>query len=528
MKNLKGLAFISLLLFLVCAAEQPRNTSVLRGRVTLDGQPLSDAVVSLFLLGGSGYDKTIATKSDATGAYRFDGLTRGEYVMLVSSKGGTRIYQGKLLIGQKAETVKDVSSTSSGFSGNGKPDSPQASSPIASLSGFRPPIKHLIVLMMENRSFDHMLGALKAVDPRIDGLSGDESNPDTAGGRAKVKPDAEFQSQLNPDPNHHFPAVDLQIFGGDTSSGRVANMQGFVKSYFDQQADIEHSRKIMYYFAREKLPVLTTLATEFAVCDRWFSSVPAPSIPNRAFAHYGTSFGHLDMGLVYPAEPYRSIYVRMLENKHTAKLYYYDSQSSTMEVTSLLQNHPQIYGTFQQFMDDARKGALPEYSFVEPNYNDHSVEGEERVANDQHPDHNVQAGEVFIAMVYMAIRSNPALWRDSVLLITYSNHGGIYDHVPPPAATPDGFVAPPDQTGTGKAFAFDRLGVRVPAVIVSSWIPRGTVDHTVYDHASIPATVGKLFLTGPQNVSPRERSASTFDHVLTLTVPRTDAPDFEY
>jgi phospholipase C len=144
------------------------------------------------------------------------------------------------------------------------------------------------------------------------------------------------------------------------------------------------------------------------------------------------------------------------------------------------------------------------------------------LASDDHPDHNVQAGELFIAQVYNAIRTNEALWRDSILLITYSNHGGIYDHVPPPAATPDGFVAQPNQTGTGRAFAFDRLGVRVPAVIVSPWIPRGTVDHTVYDHASIPATVSKLFLSGPQNISPRERSAQAFDRVLTLTAPRTD------
>jgi phospholipase C len=97
--------------------------------------------------------------------------------------------------------------------------------------------------------------------------------------------------------------------------------------------------------------------------------------------------------------------------------------------------------------------------------------------------------------------------------------------VPPPAATPDGFVAQPEQTGTGRAFAFDRLGVRVPAVIVSPWIPKGTIDHTVYDHSSIPATASKLFLNGSQSSSPRERSAHTFDHVLTLKTMRTDTPD---
>src|SRR5580698_9470974 len=120
-------------------------------------------------------------------------------------------------------------------------------------------LKHIVVLMMENRSFDHMLGSLTAVD--------------------------------------------LQIFGGDTSAGRVANMQGFVKSYFNQQRDVGHSQKIMYYFAQNQLPVLTTLATEFAVFNRWFASIPGPTICNRAFAHYGTSFGRVDMDLLYVNEP---------------------------------------------------------------------------------------------------------------------------------------------------------------------------------------------------------------------------------
>jgi phospholipase C len=527
MKNCKGLAFISSLLFLVCAVGQTRNGNVLRGQVTLDDQPVSDAGASLFLLDGNSYSRTIATKTDAKGNYRFDGLTGGEYVMLVSSKGGARLYQGKLLIGQGKETVKNISSTSNDFSSTRKSGTDSQQTPSHVPPGFRPPIKHLIVLMMENRSFDHMLGALKSIDPRIDGLTGDESNPDTAGGRVKVQPLAHFQGQFDPDPDHHFPAVDLQIFGGDTNSERVANMQGFVKSYFNQRQNVEHSRSVMYYFTPDKLPVLATLATDFAVCDHWFSSVPAPTMPNHAFAHYGTSFGHVDMSLDYPSGPYKSIYVRMLENRHTAKLYYYDSISSAMEVTNVLQNHPELSGTFQQFMDDARKGTLPEYSFVEPNYSDHETDSGVEVANDQHPDHSVQAGEFFIARVYMAIKSNPALWRDSILLITYSNHGGIYDHVPPPAAVPDGFVAQPDQIDR-KAFAFDRLGVRVPAVVVSPYIQSGTVDHTVYDHASIPATVDKLFLSGPQNVSPRERSANTFEQILTLAAPRTDAPDFEW
>src|SRR3954466_8736975 len=131
-------------------------------------------------------------------------------------------------------------------------------------------LQHIVGLMMENRSFDHMLGSLKAVDPRIDGVTGSESNPDTSGRTATVAPLAQYQSQLDPDPNHDFAPVNQQIFNG----GTAPTMQGFVASYFEQRRDVKHSRKIMYYFQREKLPVLTTLALEYAVFNRWFSSIP--------------------------------------------------------------------------------------------------------------------------------------------------------------------------------------------------------------------------------------------------------------
>lgn len=391
-------------------------------------------------------------------------------------------------------------------------------------------LKHIVVLMMENRSFDHMLGSLQADDPRIDGISGTFSNPDTNGNPVPEKPLAEFQSQLDPDPDHHFPGVDLQIFGGDTSDNRTPNMQGFVKSYFSQQRDVGHSQKIMYYFPKEKLPVLTTLATEFAVFNQWFSSIPGPTICNRAFAHYGTSFGKVGMDLIYLHEPYLSIYDRLIRAnpKRTAKLYYYDQTSSTMEITNLLQSQPELFGTYQQFLSDCKKGQLPDYSFVEPNYNDHDGDDGALIASDQHPDHHVQAGELFIASIYNAIKGNADLWKSTVLLVVYDEHGGIYDHVVPPACEPDGFVASPNDTGTGKEFRFDRLGVRVPAVLVSPWIPpRTVVTGRVFEHASIPATVTEHFLGTYDLRSPREKKAETFLDLITLDTMRTDCPDFD-
>jgi phospholipase C len=401
-------------------------------------------------------------------------------------------------------------------------------------------LQHIVVLMMENRSFDHMLGSLKAVDSRIDGIADQLSNPDTTGAVVKPQPLSDFQGQLEPDPDHHFTAVDLQIFGGDTSPNRVANMQGFVKSYFNQQRDVKHSQKIMYYFAQDQLPVLTTLALEFAVFNRWFSSIPGPTICNRAFAHYGTSFGRVDMNLIYLNEPFKSIYNRLIgaHPKRTSKLYYYDTTSSTMEIVNLLQNQPELFGTYRQFLDDCDKGNLPDYSFVEPNYSDHDSDVGAEIANDQHPDHNVQAGELFIASVYNAIKQNPKLWASTALLITYDEHGGIYDHVVPPACTPDQFTAAANDTGTGREFKFDRLGVRVPTILVSPWIPKGTVVDRVFDHASIPATVTKFFLGDYSPRSPRETNADVFiepngptvdpaRNLLPLASMRTDCPDFD-
>ena len=147
-------------------------------------------------------------------------------------------------------------------------------------------LRHLVVLMMENRSFDHMLGGLKALDPRIDGLTGTEFNLDVNGQQVFVDPGARNQGQLNPDPDHHFPAVDLQIFNGDPSPHRVPTMQGFVQSYWNQRHNVKHSRKVMQYFSPDKLPVLSTLATQFAVFNGWFSSIPGPTLCNRAFVHY--------------------------------------------------------------------------------------------------------------------------------------------------------------------------------------------------------------------------------------------------
>jgi phospholipase C len=390
-------------------------------------------------------------------------------------------------------------------------------------------LKHIVVLMMENRSFDHMLGALHSQNAAIDGLVGNETNPDSTGVPVTVAPNAAYQGQLDPDPDHHFPAADLQIFGGVTTAqnpNRAPNMQGFVKSYFNQQNNLAHSHEIMNYFASSQLPVLTTLATQFAVFNRWFSSIPGPTLCNRAFAHYGTSFGQVSMDVFYWNKQYLSIYERIAATgTYTTRLYYYDEASSSLEVVNLLQNQPALFGSFQDFQDACSRNQLPNYCFIEPNYTDHDApDGSgELIACDQHPDHDVRAGEQFIATVYTAIRSNPNLWPNTAILVVYDEHGGTFDHVPPPACTPDGFVAQPSATGTPDPFHFDRLGVRVPAVLISPWIAPGTVINEVFEHASIPATMTDYFIGAYPNRSPREIAANTFLGYLNQPTMRADA-----
>ena len=395
-------------------------------------------------------------------------------------------------------------------------------------------LKHIVVLMMENRSFDHMLGALAKQNPKINGLTGNESNPDASGNAVTVQRNAKFQGQLDHDPDHHFPGVDLQIFGStDQGPGRVGNMQGFIKSYATQDTSAKASQAIMYYFSPDQLPVLTRLATEYAVFNGWFSSIPGPTICNRAFAHYGTSFGNVDMNLFYVQDPIVSIYERMVRGGHTAKIYYYDQQSSTMEIVNLFKNQPQIFGSYSQFIADCEGNTLPDYCFIEPCYNDHPGPGGGQIlASDQHPDHNVQEGERFIANTYNAIRTKQELWETTALLVVYDEHGGIYDHVVPPSLDPnfpDGNSASGDKTGTGVAFNFDRLGVRVPAILISPYIPRGTVipgtedpNGIIFEHASIPGTVTSFFLKNYDNRTEREKNSNNFLTPLTDTLRSDD------
>ena len=379
-------------------------------------------------------------------------------------------------------------------------------------------IEHLVVLMMENRSFDHMLGWLQEPGYDIDGLTGgewnpvDPSEPVAPGNRVTVTPDAQDVTPL--DPGHDFGDVNVQLFSnpsGPPPQDGIGENKGFVFNYA-QQDDVTRvtAPRIMDCFDPGNLPVLTTLAKEFAVCKRWFSSVPGPTWPNRFFAHAATSKGYLDNSQFHNYDMH-SIFENLSAAGKTWSNYYHEI-SQTWELQRL--DTPELIGNFKGYGDfrkDAKKGKLPNYSFIEPKYF-WWFGG----ANDQHPPHNVKAGEALIADVYHCVRTSP-LWEKCLLLIVYDEHGGFYDHV----ATPKD-ATPPDKYQS--QFKFDRYGVRVPAILISPYIRKGTIVGESFDHTSIPTTLKDLFKL-ESFLTNRDAKAQIFSGVPDMASPRSDTPE---
>ncbi len=371
-------------------------------------------------------------------------------------------------------------------------------------------IEHVIVLMLENRSYDHMLGYL----PNGHGLAGDESNPvDPSDPTSEQVPVSDTSGYVTAvDPAHDFVGVEKELFG---EAGRVvspASMNGFVATHVEKAGgDIEIGKTIMECFDPVKIPALTTLANEFCVCDRWFSAVPGPTWLNRFYAHAATCDG---MIVDTARHDYRmkTIFDSLGENGLSWNVYYGDVPQSI-----ILQHHWRTldrFKRFETFYDDLEKGELATYSFIEPRYFDFH----EWKATDQHPPHDVRLGEYLIAEVYDALRKS-RFWEKSLLVVLYDEHGGFFDRVPPPDSVP----TPDGKESKDPPFDFTRLGVRVPAILVSPFVEKGWVDSTVYEHSSIPATIKTLFEL-PEGLTARDKAANTFEKNLSRRAPRNDTP----
>jgi phospholipase C len=441
-------------------------------------------------------------------------------------------------------------------------------------------IKHIVVLMLENRSFDNLFGYL--YDPQnqppfdkpprnqpFEGVSGkDLTNPIPAefgGGLARVSECTDFTAP-QPNPNEAYADVFRQLYNLDPSDDDIPNpaeppsMQGFVNNYagvihnYNSKHPSSHTPTqpgdLMRCFRPKSLPVICGLANAYAVCDHWFSSVPTETFPNRSFAFAGTSNGYVYNEWKTGRLPWdirvlinkRETIFNLLENAGVRwRIYHGGSLLSSFAFLLHEQLHQfaslkpakRRFFEMDHFWKDA-EGAdgLPGFSFIEPRYFSSPMFGPQ---NDFHPDYlpihpeglsNVEQGELLISQVYEALRKSPA-WENTLLVVTFDEHGGCYDHVPPPAAvSPDGVVIT-EHPGSG--FLFNRLGVRVPAVLISPFIEAGTVCNTVFDHTSIIKTVINCFdlkdaQGNPATLLEREKAANDLSEVLTLSQPRTDAP----
>ena len=401
-------------------------------------------------------------------------------------------------------------------------------------------IKRFVVLMLENRSFDHLFGFLKAVDSRVVGLTGNEFNqkdPNSQDSPA-VKVCRASSFVMTFDPSHEYYDAQVQLYGPlkgtDPGLPPIANpprdpapMTGFIASATHAVDFSGDENLVMECFQPDQLPVLTTLATQFALFNFWYSSLPGPTWPNRFFIHAATSGGLTDSpstGRILSGFSFKNgtIYERLEEGGKDWCIYH-DGLPQAAGITSLRDEFiipfTEKFQDMDDFFDDVKKRNLADYNFIEPRYDtgNNYLDG-----NSMHPLNDIRKGERLVKRVYEALRNSP-YWRDTMLIITFDEHGGFYDHQPPPATIPPG-----DNTKYANAnyhFRFDRLGVRVPAIVVSAYTGRGTIigddpgnAGTVFDHSSVLATVEERF--GLEPLTKRDRAANTLDVAINLTAPR--------
>jgi phospholipase C len=394
-------------------------------------------------------------------------------------------------------------------------------------------LEHIVVLVLENRSFDHMLGFLYADSGNVspitkqpfEGLTGKESNSDGTGASIPVSALAAGTTNAyftpGADPGEGFVATNVQLFGeASPAAGSSATNSGFVTDFAATLKGIDAHRpiisgttasEIMGMFTPELLPVLSGLARGFAVCDHWFSSVPTETFPNRAFVCAATSQGHMDDS----TSKYTSQSIFGLLSAHNLawSIYGYDSPPLTRlnfpDTTDAPESH---FGVFHDFQAAAAAGSLGAYTFLEPSWGSSG--------NSQHPNYDVSLGEQLIHDAYYALRNGPA-WDQTLLIVTYDEHGGCYDHVAPPTG-----AVRPDNCAGEFGFDFTRFGVRVPAVLVSPLIAPGTVFRPTgtvpLDHTSILKTVETRW--GLTALTARDAAAPDVGDALTLSQPRTDDP----
>lgn len=426
-------------------------------------------------------------------------------------------------------------------------------------------IKHIVVLMLENRSFDNLLGWLyhdnkqREDQPKFEGLNLSLWNPldniDTDGNRFIEKVPVEMNGQKKykgskeidnpadftlpaPDPGEGFRDTNYQLYGvydvdavyppEPVNIGFVNNYQNAMLygtySFGDAPTD---PRSIMKCYTPDQTPVLSQLAKSFAVCDQYYCSIPSQTLPNRDFVHAATSTGYVNN------KPYANCNAKTIFNQIQDAIdggrkdlswavYSGTSAGQPFSLTRVIMTElvdkkfDPNFKALTNFRKDAAAGNLPSYTFIEPQF---SGPGQ----NDQHPPSDIRTGEKLIADIYNDLVHSP-LWSKTLFVITYDEHGGCYDHVSPP----NGAKNPDEKNAAGQmGFMFNRFGMRVPAVLISPYIEPGTIFRSPswppFDHTSVIKTIQKCFgLSG--YLTQRDLHANDLGGVLKLSTARKDKP----
>ncbi|HKP90937.1 MAG TPA: alkaline phosphatase family protein [Thermoleophilaceae bacterium] len=376
------------------------------------------------------------------------------------------------------------------------------------------PPKHIVVLMLENRSFDHMLGHLAhgGLEP-VD--SDDRNIMDVS------RPDGEWcpahfltsDRDVTADPGHGFDDVVRQLTGDEPPLRPEAITNGgfawnYARRLVERNQDPGLACDIMGCHSAEQVPVLSTLAREFVTCSRWFASVPSETWPNRLFAHGAQSEGLLKN--VIKLYKHRTTFDALSDARRSWAVYAGDvpQAGAYVELGDLFKDR---FNTIHEFFDDVEHGTLPSYSFLEPS---HFID-----VDSQHPTHSVHLGDELLRKVYSALASKPEIWESLLFLVTYDEHGGFFDRERPPAAVPPS----PGMKAAEHGFGFDVLGVRVPAVVVSPFVEAGVVNDTVRDHSSIVRTVLDA-LGVDETLTDRDAAAESVLPLLTREEARAPVP----
>jgi phospholipase C len=382
------------------------------------------------------------------------------------------------------------------------------------------PIENIVVVMMENHSFDSYLGHLNQYANRSDIESADAgaSNPAADGGAV---PWVHGAHPCTLDTDHEWLGTHQEIDNGKMD-GFVTTNQGWQQSAAGANADagLWNGARAMWWYDQTDLPFYYQLANTFAVADHYHCSVPGPTWPNRMFLISGTSFGRTTNAFpdltAYPWPTNDASILDELEKRHVTWLAYsngppgagvvYGTEGATRWGRTILYN-------FSQFQQDAASGNLPQVAFVDP---DLSSETNGGAGTDEHPPGDIQSGELFVSQVVQAVTTGPQ-WPHMALFLTHDENGGFYDHVPPPAACPPDDTPP--TTDAGAFGGFDEYGIRVLMIAVSPYSRAGYVDHTLYDHTSVMRFIEAKFKIPA--LSARDANALPLDGLFDFTDPPT-------